>query len=437
MNARDFALFELDAKTLPGWTRNLLAKRRRQVNPPNDPRDLGLAEQIIVGVIKNLALLHFLIERHAQRPIGEIDPLALKILAIGLYQIHFLDRIPVSAAVNEAVEQCKRFGLHRAAGFVNAVLRRADRHRDESLPTREQSPERYAEIVLSHPPELFSRLKALMGEDDAIRFCEHDNAEPPTIVRLISGASPTDLDDPLVQITPHEQSGMYVVFGAKRDLLARWSSHGIAQVQDPTSALVVDHLDIHGGNETQNILDRCAGLGTKTMQIAERLGPNGNVVAIDPNRTRCEGLKKVAAERGLINKVFVFNKAWMREVTGAGGMSNSFHRVLIDAPCSNSGVLARRPEARYAQDDKTLTSLRELQLKILDDTAPYLCPNGLLVYSTCSIWPEENQEVVKIFMASHPDFQKLSEMVTLPSFDPDPSRYRDGGYFAVLGKINH
>jgi 16S rRNA (cytosine967-C5)-methyltransferase len=109
-----------------------------------------------------------------------------------------------------------------------------------------------------------------------------------------------------------------------------------------------------------------------------------------------------------------------------------FSKILIDAPCSNSGVLARRPEARYAQDEKTLASLARLQDRILDDSAPALLNGGRLVYSTCSIWPQENQARVKNFLGRHADYRLIDERPTFPSVDSDPTKYHDGGYFAVL-----
>ena len=123
MTARDLALFELDQRTLPGWAPEEMRAPRRSA--ATDPRDLALAEQILVGVIKNQLLLVHLIEQYSGRKRKSIDPLVQKILAVGLYQLHFLDRIPASAAVNEAVEQAKRFGRTKAAGFVNAILRKA------------------------------------------------------------------------------------------------------------------------------------------------------------------------------------------------------------------------------------------------------------------------------------------------------------------------
>jgi 16S rRNA (cytosine967-C5)-methyltransferase len=418
MNARDAALIELDRTRLPGWRSSAVRGRRDATHL--DPRDRALAEQIRIGVVKNLLLLQHHIEHHSGRSLKSIDELIQKILAIGLYQLRFLTRIPASAAVDEAVEQTRRFGQPRATGFVNAVLRNAIRNPDPPTP---------AEIELSHPLALMKRLRDLLGDEQrALEFARHDNREPPTIVRLMSGSTIDDLRAE-IDVSPHERPGMCVVHGAKRALLAEWARRGIAQAQDPTSADIVDHLDLQPG---QRVLDRCAGLGTKTLQILERIGPSGTILAIDPNHGRIEGLRRLIEERGIAN-VEVRETAWLAE----NNPTSTFDRILADVPCSNSGVLARRPEARYVQDDRSLASLRKLQLDIIQDTFPFLAPNSRLVYSTCSVWPEENERLVETFLSSHPEFRLIEQRATLPSFHtPDPQRYQDGGYFAVLGRQN-
>lgn len=416
MSARDFALAALDATALPNWRTNLI---RRKVPPPTDPRDLALAEQIRVGVIKNLLLLQHLIAHHSGRKAKDIDVLAQKIMAIALYQLRFLTRVPASAAVNEAVEQTARFGRTRAKGFVNAVLRKATREPDPVIDN--------PSIALSHPREMFDRLVKLLGRDDAIRFAEHDNREPPTLVRLLGDTQAGDLHQECVTITSHEQTGMFVVEHAKQATLADWSRRGLAQVQDATAARVADECDVQPG---QSALDRCCGFGTKTLQLAENVGRAGRVLAVDPNRERTDGLRRLLSARGIEN-ISIATAGWMRDIVDR---PKTFDRVLIDVPCSNSGVLARRPEARYRQDQTTLASLEKLQKEILSDTVDSVAPGGLLIYSTCSIWPEENAAMAKWFGEQHPQFELVRERSTWPSFDNDPARYHDGGYVAVFAR---
>ena len=426
MSARDVALFSLDRLNLPDWPRSGLASSRPSRR--NDPRDLDLAAQIENVTLKNLLRINDVVTHLAGRPLRKIDPIVRKIIGIGLAQILFLDRIPHSAAVDEAVKQARRFGKTSAAGFVNAILRRATRQPLPPVPDRDKEPREYARLALSHPPELFDRLVQLLGMDDAIRFCEHNNRRPPTILRLAAGTSIDALRGDGYTLTRHEQPGMVVIQPTPHELLGEWSKQGLAQAQDPTAASVVDECDVQPG---QHVLDRCSGLGTKTIQLRERVGEAGSVVAIDPDERRIAGLSAIVKTREIAN-VHVVRGARVSDAQPAlpaGG----FDRVLIDVPCSNSGVLARRSAARYFQAEDALASLRKLQLEILCDTAPVVRAGGLLIYSTCSIWREENESLVAEFLESHPDFQTLRARQTLPSFNiEDPAQYHDGGYVAVL-----
>ena len=148
---------------------------------------------------------------------------------------------------------------------------------------------------------------------------------------------------------------------------------------------------------------------------------------MDPAEPRCETLRQTLARRQITNAT-VHCAAWLKDIPDLP----HFDAILADVPCSNSGVLARRPEARYHQTPAALASLAKLQDMILDDTAPFLKPGGRLVYSTCSVWPEENRHRVDAFLMRHPDYTLESDQSTLPSFDADPTRYHDGGYVAVL-----
>ena len=415
MNARDFALIALDRKQLPGWKTNL---RERRQPPPGDLRDRALAEQIVNGVVKNALLLQGYIEHFSSRRLASIDPLIAKILAIALYQMKFLDRVPQSAAVDEAVTQTRRFRRASAAGFVNAVLRNVGRQEWPAEPDERLDPAGYARRVLSHPLELFGRLAELLGTERAIAFCRHDNAEPPTVVRLGKGVGAEKLAAG-VEVVPHVAAGLFVVRGGKQEIFREWAERGIAQVQDATAADVVKYLAISPG---MRVLDRCAGLGTKTLQIWEEAGLDGDVVAMDASAFRCAQLRELLKLRGIEN-VNVIEGAKMKK-------GEAFDRILIDVPCSNSGVLARRPEARYRGG---VDCLVKVQREILEDTTGSLAPGGIFVYSTCSVWPEENERQVADFLARNPGIELVEEKMTWPSFETtEETEYRDGGYWAVL-----
>jgi 16S rRNA (cytosine967-C5)-methyltransferase len=424
VNARDFALFQLDHKSLPDWKPDL---RKPSPPLPSDPRDRALGERIAEGVVKNLLFLRFVIEHLSGKSRNQIDPLVEKILAIALYQMRFLDRVPASAAVDQAVEQTKRFGRCSATGFVNAVLRNVQRKGWPAEPDAQADPEAYGERVLSHPRELFCQLAELLGPQKAVAFCRHDNTEPPTVLRLFSCVDASAFTAPGVEIAPHSVGGLVVARGAKMETLRDWAQRGLAQVQDATAAGVVDHLQL---SEGMTVLDRCAGLGTKTLQLWDRVGPTGEVVAMDASAFRCTRLRELLKLRAISN-VKVVEGAKMAASTQ--NFPPSFDRILVDVPCSNSGVLARRPEARYRA---SVDCLAKIQRQILDDTLPFLSPGGIIVYSTCSVWPEENERQIAQFLAEHPQLDLIEQKLTWPSFETDEdTQYHDGGYSAALRRI--
>ena len=414
MNARDFAWRQLASARLPGWQFDSNSFRPKHAVPPEDPRDLDLAHALTRAVVKNLAHLRHLTHHYSGRTPQQIDPTVQIVLALGLAQLRLFDRLPPYAVVDEAVNQTKRLGFGKAGGFVNAVLRRALREPSPPLPD-ERDAQEYARAVLSHPAPLFRRMNKLLGTEAAIQLAKRHNAEAPLIVR---GEPPATEG---VTITPHEKPEFFVVSGATEALLAEWSASGAAQAQDPTSAAVVDQLELL---DARRVLDRCCGVGTKTLQIATA-AKNAQVVAIDPARFRIETLDRSTRALGLKNVTTIVGKGMPDDVP-------PFDRILVDVPCSNSGVLIRRTEARYRQDDGALHSLEKLQQTILADTVPHLAPGGYLIYSTCSIWPEENGDQVRWLTQKFPHLRVVDLITRMPSTSDDPTKHHDGGFCAVL-----
>lgn len=389
-----------------------------------DPRDAGFSEALYVGVVKGLLSLRHRIEHHADRKWSSLDELTKKILLLGAYQLVSMDRVSPASAVNHAVEQCKRLGSPQAAGMVNAVLRNFLRQEPPEISPLDP------EAAYSFPEPLFNRLVSQLGVDPAIDICRHANREPALTLRLFPGVTVADLAAEGVPLVPHEVPGLVVATGAKRAQLAKWADAGLAQPQDPTAALVATFCDLRPG---LSVLDRCAGVGTKAVQFHSLVAPKGDtspgvVHAIDPDPHRCQTLRDLIARRGLAD-LHVHQAAGSADLPG---LPAAFDRVLVDVPCSNSGVLARRPEARYHQSPAELASLRGLQLSILTDAAARVNPaTGLLIYSTCSIYPDENRGVVDAFLAGTArPFRLLRDHLTLPG--GEGTTYHDGGYVAVL-----
>ena len=421
--ARLHALHSIDQRDLPGWHANALPRLRAMTL--SDARDVDLSERIIVGVVKSQLALRAVIAELSGRPIDRVDVAAQKILAVGLEQMRSLDRVPVHAIVDDAVEQTKRIGPRGASGFVNAILRKAAATRGRPPMPAPASPGARAEVEFSFPAGVFERLAKRYGSDRAVALCDGFNREPPLLARLLGDATIDALRARGVDATPHEAASIVVLAAARRDQLRELARDGLCQVQDATSAETVSSLDVSAGHW---VLDRCAGRGTKTRQILERVGDAGRVVAMDTSLDRLASLRETLARDIAGGRLRVLHAATLASV----GDDSTFDRVLVDAPCSNSGVFARRAESRYRQSPREIREVVALQREILDDTTAHVAAGGLLVYATCSIWPEENEAVVERFLQTHAAFELVEQRSVAPAPTPAPTTYRDGGFVATL-----
>ena len=290
-NARDAALFVLDRKDLPGW---MATCPSAQVQPrasrrPGRPAQSRVAEQIEVGVVKNLLQLQFLVEAIADRPLAKVHPLLQKILAIAIYQLRFLDRVPPRRRL------MKEWSRQSASVWgTPAVLPTRFYERPpppaRTLCPRSRTPSKGRGSTTRIRPSYFIGWLRLLARSRALAICMHDNAEPPLIGRLCDGRSLADAIEIDAQAVAHGQTGMVVLTDASKGTLARLSQSGVAQVQDATSASVVRAAAIGSG---MSVLDRCCGMGTKTLQAYESAGGDAAIVAIDPSAARCDALRKM------------------------------------------------------------------------------------------------------------------------------------------------
>jgi 16S rRNA (cytosine967-C5)-methyltransferase len=386
---------------------------------------MDLAERIEIGVITHLLSLRWLVSHHADRSLRSIDDAVQKILCVALYQLRFLDRIPEAVIADQAVEQTRRMRLGRAIGFVNAVLRKAAARRFEPIDVTGLDPIELAERLHSHPRELTSRLISLFGTERALMLAEGHNRIAPTIARLGARGSIEALQAIGLDAIPHHRDRMVVLRSARGPLLASAAENDLAQVMDATSAAVVDDLDIGPG---MRVLDRCCGRGTKTLLLARRVGLGGRVVAIDSSPDRIADLRR-SIERHALRHI----EAIAGDSVHTIGSDSPFDLILADVPCSNSGVLSRRPAARYRQTLRHLESLAAVQRTILDDSLPVLAPGGRLIYATCSIWPEENERAAEAF-ARDRGLRIESMKSTTPNPDVDATQWHDGGFVAVMSR---
>ena len=364
--------------------------------------DAALCSRLVYGVLQNQALLDFYLSAWCSQKPEHLQPPLQDILRLGLYQILFLDKIPVSAAVNESVELAKTSGRGAAAGLVNAVLRRAGRERQALPPIPDKDPVRYLSTRYSHPRWLVKRLLALLGREEAEAFLAADNTPAPLTIQVNPlKTTPEDLtaalSDQGVTARPHAWvPGCLELTGAGDLTALEPFRRGAFLVQDGAAALVARAAGAQPGDR---VLDVCAAPGGKSFSAAFAMEDRGSILSCDLHENKLKRIRE-GAERLGISCI---------ETTAADGQifrpewENAFDTVLVDAPCSGLGIIRKKPDARYKKAED-LFALPVIQDAILRNAARYVRPGGTLVYSTCTILPEENQQVTAAFLAETPEF---------------------------------
>jgi 16S rRNA (cytosine967-C5)-methyltransferase len=374
--------------------------------------DRALATELTYGVLRWRGKLDWMLSQVLDRPVAALDRPVRQILRLGAYQLCCLTRIPDFAAVDQAVRLARRAGAGRSAGYVNAVLRRVARRRDWPAPDPSADPQGYWETAGSHPRWLVERWVARLGPEDAGRFMEANNAAPAvTVLANPLKANIEDVRRALTEAVPDVVAGRWVPgafsmrgAGSPSDLPGFASGWLIPM--DEAGALPVLALDPLPG---QRVLDACAGGGGKSALIAARVGSAGEVVALDRSPRavrRLEGAVRrlgIAAVRPHLADARTAGTEW----------PSQFPRVLLDAPCTGLGTIRRRPEIRWRRQMPDLLRAATLQRALLEGVARAVAEDGLLVYSTCSLEPEETDDVVAAFLAAHPEFRPESPRMTL------------------------
>jgi len=419
------------------------------------PQDAALATELTLGVLRWQGLLDFLAEQHTKTPTSELDPEVRIALRLGLYQLRYLSRVPARAAVNESVELVKRARKKSAAGLVNAVLRRLAESAREPieplLPSGLSAAERLA-ILHSHPAWLVERWLERFGESRTIALLEANNRAPRMVVAVHATADTAavaaELQGSGMKVGPGQwlRSALVVEGGAAGLAIARSTAYrsGKISIQDEASRMIPLLLDARPG---QRVLDLCSAPGGKTISLALAVGPSGRVVAADIHPERLRSVEEQAGRVGLKNV-----EVAALDATQPLPFREKFDRVLVDAPCSGTGTLGRNPEIRWRLRPEGLADFRRRQVALLENASVVLAPGGVLVYATCSLEPEENEEVVSEFLASHPDVRRANagEFLAGNLVEPGgvgrlvdaegcfrtfpPEHQTDGFYGAVLGR---
>jgi len=394
-------------------------------------RDRAFVMETVYGVVRQFRALDFLRQRLAPR---KPRPPLHACLLLGLYQLLFMDGQQDYAILHETVEAAKSAGGARSAGLVNAVLRRAQRERDGLLRSLRDAP---AAVQLSHPDLLLDRWSAQFGVDPARRLCEWNNSRPETVLRVHPLRADRDmlaraLAETGVESRPHPFDPEACLIIARGAGLARLPGYreGWFFAQDPSAAVAALLLAPQPG---ERVLDACAAPGGKTAVLAALMRGQGELVAMDIHADRMATLQENVERLQLANVRIVRGDAarWPASAEDAQVAGEGFDCILLDVPCSNTGVIRRRPDARWRFSAERLRRLNAVQLSILDRAAGLLKPGGRLVYSTCSLEPEENMALVGAWLAEHPSFTLEEHSLLFP-----PETKTDGAFAVRLQRVH-
>jgi len=444
---------------------------------PLSTPDRGLCQELVYGVVRWQAALDWLI---ARKTAGRTQkPMLQNLLRLGLYQIFWLDRIPNHAAVNETVEQAKQAGFGPQAGFINAVLRGYLREFDATKAALTELKTAQPHLGYSHPEWLVARWQKRWGAEKAAQLMEWNNTTPKSFARLNDlkflpaqdqseagrarrsaraentphNTTPSTSPHPGTTSPPRPSplAPVPVPVTSAGELLTLWRNenvdydfvrrdwleenlvfelkshpplgklasfqHGLYYIQDPSTLLAVRELDPQPG---ETILDLCAAPGGKLTYIAQRMHNEGKIIAHDTFPDRLKLIEENCTRLG----VTIAQTALPSHLPPL-----TFNRVLVDAPCSNTGVMRRRVDLRWRIRPEEIDRLRATQLELLRQAAALVKPGGTLIYSTCSLEPEENESVVKEFLARELWFQLEGQRELIPFIEGT-----DGAYVARLKK---
>ena len=399
-SARDTALRVLVSCRRDGaWADAALAAQLRRDGLTG--AEAALCSRIVYGVTQARLLLDFYLGAYCSQKIERLQPPLAEILRIGAYQILYLDKVPDSAAVDQAVEQAKANGRAKASGLVNAVLRQVSRNKAQLPPIPDRDEIQKLSIQYSHPRWLVKRLEALLGPETEA-FLAANNAPAPLTVqvnplRTTAEDLTAELEGSGVSVRPHPWVDGCLELSHAGDLTALPAFQaGTFLVQDPAARLASAAAGVKPGDR---VLDVCAAPGGKSFSAALAMEDRGEIVACDLHENKLKRVREGAERLGLtcVTALAADGRTFRPEWEAA------FDAVLADVPCSGLGIIRKKPDVRYKKPDE-LFALPVLQRAILDNAARYVRPGGTLVYSTCTILPEENEGVTDSFLAEHPDF---------------------------------
>jgi 16S rRNA (cytosine967-C5)-methyltransferase len=362
--------------------------------------DAGLVTELVYGTIQRKLTLEFVLSQFVGGK--KVQTWVRNLLLLSLYQIRFLDRIPERAAVHEAVEIAKRRGHQGIASMVNGVLRNVLRQPDvwDRLPKGDAV--KQIAVTHSHPEWLIREWIKLYGEEATKAICDANNRAPHTSIRV--NPLKTTRDELLTKLREDGSEAVASVLSDQGIILdgghaagTRWFKEGYYTLQDESSMLVASAVAPQPG---MRVLDACAAPGGKTSHLAEKMDNRGEIIANDVHPHKRELIAGTAKRLGISIMETMVSDALDLPEKGLG----LFDRVLLDAPCTGFGVIRRKPDLKWNKSKEDVRSIAQLQYQLLAGLSTMVAPGGTLVYSTCTMEPMENQDIVRRFVDKHPEF---------------------------------
>ena len=373
-----------------------------------EAKDRGLLTELTYGTLQHRMTLDYYLEPFVR---GKLDKWVRELLRISLYQIVYLTKIPPHAVVHEAVEIAKRRGHKRIAPTVNGILRSILRKGVRSLDKLEDGVEKIS-IETSHPEWLIARWIELYGEEDATAMAHENNNPAPIAMRVNTVKMTRDeavaaLESEGFEVSLGEIVAESLISNSGNPANTEAYKQGLVTIQDESSMLPVNALDLAPG---MKVLDMCAAPGGKTTHIAEKMNNEGEVFAHDVHNHKIKLIEANAERLGLTS--ITAKSGDSRKLVDVYGES-SFDRILLDAPCSGFGVIRRKPEIKYVKNEADVEGLLTIQSELLATAEKLIKPNGIIVYSTCTVEYEENRGMVEKFLENH---EKM-ELIPLPNLE--------------------
>ncbi len=363
--------------------------------------DRGFITELLTGVVRHRLRLDYVIGRFSKIKLKKLSPWVHQILRMGIYQILFLERVPDSAACNESVKLANRYANGGARGFVNGLLRTVVREK-ENIPLPEKNPDRFS-VEYSCPLWLTEKLLKQYGEETTEKILAASHKKQPVSLRVNRLATTSEelqkqlSDEGIITSLDEENPNRVFVEGALDMSRSDSYGKGLYTVQNSSSMAAVEVLDPQSG---EVVLDLCSAPGGKTTYMAERMENKGEIYAFDLHPHKMELIQKSAERLGIT----IVSAAVQDAMVPMEHWVNKADRVLADVPCSGIGVIHKKPDIKWHRTTEDVEELCRIQKKILQNAASYLKPGGALVYSTCTILKEENQEQVQAFLKENPEF---------------------------------